>query len=273
MLGPAALIALFVLIPSISIAQDTSPFVVKQGQVLQVRLLQQISSGSETAGEAVKMESASDLVIDGRVIVRKGAPLTAAIVSAKKKTKLTPGGRVSLHITDVEMVDGERLALDTTQGESGGGPNAKVYKGLVIASIALLSPAGTATALLWRGQEIVLPEGTLLEARVAKEAPFDPEKFEPAALVNVDGPSADPASTAEAEKNVTLQIETNVGDGSVWLGSEFVGESPMKLSVKPGIYTVKVVRAGYKPWQQKVVIHGDPLTLRVTMDKKKVGGT
>jgi len=70
-------------------------------------------------------------------------------------------------MTDVEMADGERLALDTTQANSGGGPNGKVYKGLVIASIVLLSPAGTATALLLHGQEVVLPEGTELEARVA----------------------------------------------------------------------------------------------------------
>ena len=139
----------------------------------------------------------------------------------------------------------------------------------MIASILLLSPAGTATSLLWRGQEILLPEGTLLEARVAQDTTLDSRKFESAALANGDsGSSGEPASTGEAEKNVTLQIETNAGDGSVWLGSEFVGESPMKLSVKPGMYVVNVVRDGYKSWQQKVILHGDPLTLRVTMDKK-----
>jgi hypothetical protein len=185
----------------------------------------------------------------------------------KKKTKLTPGGRMSLNITDVQMADGARLDLDTTQADSGGGPNDKVYKGLVIASLAVYAPV--ATGLLWRGQEILLPEGTLLEARVAQDTTFDSQKFKPAVLVSGgDGPSAEPTSTTEVEKNVTLQIETNAGDGSVWLDSEFVGESPMKLSVKPGIYTVRVIRDGYKSWQQRVVIHGGPLTLRVTMDKK-----
>src|ERR1700743_2676059 len=100
-LRPLALLALFVWTPPILTAQNSLPLVVKQGQVLQVRLKQQVSSTSETAGGVVKMESLSDLVIGGRVIVKKGAPLTATIVSTTKKTKLTPGGRLSLHIADV----------------------------------------------------------------------------------------------------------------------------------------------------------------------------
>ena len=166
-LGRWVLRVLLVLTSPMLIAQEGPPLVVKQGELLEVRLQQQISSGTGTEGEAVKMEALADLVVDGRIVVRKGAPLTATIVAAKKKAKMGPGGRLSLHMTDVEMADGERLALDTTQANSGGGPNGKVYKGLVIASIVLLSPAGTATALLLHGQEVVLPEGTELEARVA----------------------------------------------------------------------------------------------------------
>src|SRR5271170_4289730 len=178
-----------------------------------------------------------------------------------------PGGRLSLHMTDVEMADGERLALDTTQANSGGGPNGKVYKGLVIASIVLLSPAGTATALLLHGQEVVLPEGTELEARVATATTLDQQKFETAPLADGAGVSTKLASEAESEQTPMLQIETNAGDGSVWVDGEFRGESPTKLSVKPGVRTVKVVRDGYKVWKQKVVIHGDPLTLRVELEK------
>ena len=81
------------------------------------------------------------------------------------------------------------------------------------------------------------------------------------------GVSTKLASEAESEQTPMLQIETNAGDGSVWVDGEFRGESPTKLSVKPGVRTVKVVRDGYKVWKQKIVIHGDPLTLRVELEK------
>jgi hypothetical protein len=266
MLGSWAPGVSLVLVGPMLMAQLSAPLVVPQGEVVSVRLLQQISSGTGVAGDTVKMQAFADLIVDGRVVVYKGAPVTATVAVAKKKAKRGSGARVSIHITDVEMADGERLALNTTEASSGGGPNEKVYAGLVVASILLLSPAGTVTALLLHGQEVVLPVGTELEARAAEATTLDPVKFELAE--GVSGDSAHRGSE-KAEQTVTLGVETNAGDGSMWVDGQFRGETPTKIDLKRGLHTVKVIRSGFKTWQEKVVVEGDSLMLTLALQKKK----
>lgn len=260
------LIVWLVLVSSTLTAQEASKIVVKQGTMLHVRLQEQVSSDTAASGEAVRMEALADLVVDGRTIVRKGSPL-AATMSVTRKTRMTPGGRLRLHIVGVEMADGEQLPLDTTETASGGGPGGKVYKGLVIASIATLSTAGATTALLWRGHDVVLPEGTEFGVQVSAERTFDQQNFELAQVADEPKPSIQSAAS-QLEQDPTLNIETNAGEASVRVGAKFRGEAPTKLRVKRGLYKVTVVRDGYRRWQRRVVIEGDPLTLLVPLQKK-----
>ncbi len=212
------------------------------------------------------MEELADLVVGGRVVVRKGAPFTASLTVAKKKAKRGTGGRLALHLADVEMADGEHLALDTTQAESGGGPGPKAYKTLVFASVILLSPAGVTTALLLHGQEVVLPEGTEIAARVGSATTLDQRKFNLAP----EGKPPTPSSQPSGQKNqlVTLHVETSPDDARLWVDGKRQGESSTTLSIARGLHKVKVNRDGFKPWQQKVVIEGNPLTLTVALEKK-----
>jgi hypothetical protein len=247
-------------------AQETTPLVVPQGTLLQARLQQQISSRTAVAGEPVKMEALSDLVCGGRIVVRKGAPLTATLTVATKKAKRGPGGRLTLHIADVKMADGEHLALDTTQAESGGGPGPKAYKTLVFASVILLSPAGVTTALLLHGQEVVLPEGTEIAARVGATATLDQAKFDLAPVA--EQPATTSQSFGQKSQLVTLQLETSPADAQLWLDGKRQDEPSTKIFIRRGLHKVKVRRDGFKTWQQRVVIEGDPLTLTVALEKK-----
>lgn len=229
---------------------------------MRVRLLQQVASdGGAAQGDAVKMEALDNVVVDGYVVVRKGAPLTATILVEKKKGKLAPGGQISIGMKDVEMADGERLALYSLESRGGGGPGKKVYAGLVIASLALLSPAGLAAAGMLRGDEIVLPEGTEVWAYAAGDTPLDRAKFAPADGVEETAAAKQPAGSAH------LQINTSVEDGSVSVDGTFRGEAPLALEIKRGVHRVEVRRDGYKTWKQRVVVDGDAVKLTVTLAK------
>ena len=248
------------------VAQQASPLVVPQGELLRTRLQQQISSSAAVAGESVKMEALADLLVEGRVVVRKGAPLTATILVATRKAKRGPGGRLTLHIADVEMVDGERLALDTTQAESGGGPGAKAYRTLVFVSIIALSPAGVATALLLHGQEVVLPEGTEIDTRVSHATTLDAQKF--AQTLVADQAVSFTPPLRQKDELATLLVQTSPEDARLWVDGKSQGNSSAKLLIKRGLHKIRVRRDGFKLWEQRVVIAGDSLTLRVTLNKQ-----
>jgi hypothetical protein len=240
--------------------QVAAPLLVQHGTVVPVRLLEQVSSSEGKAGSAVRMEAAADVVVDGVVIVRRGAPLTATLTAVQKKGKTVPDGKVSLRMTDVEMADGGRLRLDGTRDARGGHVNSKVYKGLVIASLALLSPAGAVTSLVIRGEEIVLPEGTELEASVTADTTLDRAKF---SAVAAKDDAAAPAAAGG------MRVETSVGDGSVFVDGRFAGEAPVTVDVLRGVHKVEVDRDGYRKWEQKVVVEGGSLRLVVKMEEKK----
>jgi hypothetical protein len=261
--GLWALGVVCVLFGGIGWGQAAVPLVIQHGTAVPVKLLEQVSSSEGKAGSVVRMEAAADVVVDGMVVVRRGAPLTATLTAVQKKAKTVPDGRVSLHMSDVEMANGARLAVDGTRSARGGHVNSKVYKGLVIASLVALSTAGAVTALLIRGEEIVLPEGIELEASVVADTTLDRAKF-----------MAEPKGNAAAVPvpAAGMRIETSAGDGSVFVDGKFAGEAPFTADIRPGVRKIEVDRDGYKRWEQKVVVEGAPLKLVVKMEKKKVKG-
>ncbi len=233
--------------------------VVHQGEVLNVKLLEQVSSKDAKTGSPVKMEALTDLVVGGRVVVRRGAPLTARLAVVEKKAKSIGSGRISLQIEAVEMANGEPLGLDGTRTAAGGMVGKKLYRGMMIASIVTLSTAGAVATMLSRGDEIVLPEGTALEATVTMDTTLDPEEF----------PVADSGVTAISTSPIAkVRFETSTEDGSVSVDDEFVGEAPVSVDLKRGVHTVRVNRDGYKRWLQRVVIDGDEVKLVVRLEKK-----
>ena len=239
--------------------QGGGSLLVPHGTAVPVRLLEQISSHEGKAGSAVRMEAAADVVVDGMVVVRRGAALTATLTAVERKAKTVPDGKVTLKMTDVEMADGERLGLDGTRNAQGGHVNRKVYKGLVIASLVALSTAGVVTAMLIRGEEIVLPEGTELEALVAADTTLERAKF---SEVKAGGDTV-PAVAAG------MRIETSAGDGSVFVDGRFVGEAPVTVAIERRVHKIEVDRDGFKKWEEKVVVEGASLKLVVKLEGKK----
>jgi hypothetical protein len=261
-------------------AQQPAPLVVVHGTPVQLVLRQQVSSVDGTAGAPVAMQALDDLVVDGRLIVRKGAPVTASLLKVEKKSLMTAGGRVYLDMEDVATADGGLLALNTVEQKGAHVPNHTVYKTLVIASMIALSPAGAVTSMALRGQEIVLPEGTEMQAWVQADTPLDAAQFPtatppaaplPANSLSRTVPSGIPAAFAPTQPPAVakLALTTNAGDGSVFVDGEFRGEAPLTLDLRRGLRSIFVRRDGYKLWKEKVVVEGDQLQLLVSMTAKR----
>jgi hypothetical protein len=240
--------------------------VVKKGTVVPVRLLQQMSSATDVEGESVAMEVAADVVVDGRLVVRKGTALTAGVTGAHKKAGVGTGGRLTTRISSVSMADGEALPLATTTQDSGGGPGKKTFRTMAIASAILISPAGTAATLLWHGHEVVLPKGTEFLAEVGEDTTVERGKF--AEATAAEASAATSALTPKRDAVLSMRVETNAGDGSLSAGGKFLGEVPTTVDLKRGIVTLTVDRKGYESWKEKVVVDGTGLVLMVEMKKK-----
>jgi hypothetical protein len=110
------------------------------GTQVRLRLMREISSETAKPGGAIELEVASDVVLDGQVVIKKATPALGKIVSVTKQL-LTRGGKLQLAVDSVRAADGASLAVKGDKIVDGG-------RGLV------------------RGNEAIVPAGTVLVATV-----------------------------------------------------------------------------------------------------------
>jgi hypothetical protein len=136
---------------------------------------------------------------------------------------------------------------------------------LVFASIILISPAGITAALLLHGHEVVLPEGTEIAARVGATTTLDSSSFDRA---EGEGQARSTQPAVQSGQKVTLGVNMAPTDAMLWIDGKRQIESSTKLSIARGLHKVKAAKRGFKTWQQRVVIAGDPLTLTIALEPK-----
>lgn len=80
------------------------------------------------------------------------------------------------------------------------------------------------------------------------------------------GPSDDDSTTARC----TLEVTSEPTGADVELDGKFVGNTPAKLRLKPGNYTIAVKKSGYVRWERKVSALADnTLAIRAELEKSQ----
>jgi hypothetical protein len=102
-----------------------------------------VSSSSAKAGDPLKVAAAEDLVINGRVVIAKGAPAMGHIIMAKKKGLASYDGALEVTVDSVRAVDGQNVAVGGHLEVGGGvvrfgrkGRDAQLEKGQIITAVA-----------------------------------------------------------------------------------------------------------------------------------------
>jgi hypothetical protein len=154
---------------------------IPSGTRVTVRMGQEISSGSATAGEKFDATLTRDLVVNGRTIARAGAPVRGKVTYAKSSGRLHAPGELTLRLTSVE-VNGKMVPVSTSayhaKGKShtksnvtkvGGGAAAGALigalagggKGAAIGTV-VGAGAGTGVAAATGKEEAVVPSETAI---------------------------------------------------------------------------------------------------------------
>lgn len=119
------------------------PAKIAPGTSIRVAVDEAVSSSSAKAGDPLKVVAAEDLVINGHVVIAKGAPATGRIIMAKKKGRASYDGALEVTVDSVRAVDGQNVALDghlTVGGEAvrfaHAGQDVQLEKGRTIGAVA-----------------------------------------------------------------------------------------------------------------------------------------
>lgn len=163
---------------------------VPAGTVMEVELLEGLSSQTSEAGDIVRARIASDVATDGAVGIPAGSEILGVVTEAVPLGKVGGRARLGLKFTDLVLPNGRTVPIDATlvqQGTSetrkdaatiGGAAAGGAILGRVLSKKdrsrgavigAIIGAAAGAVIASRNGEELVIPEGTRLALKLDDE--------------------------------------------------------------------------------------------------------
>lgn len=133
----------------------------KAGTLVVLETSNALSSKDAQAGQSVSLRVKYDVMVNGKAVIKAGAPGSAQVVSAEQRKGLGKEGSLSIKPTVVQAVDGQMIPLTGT----GVGQSGQDTKGGTIALAVVVSPL----FLLKKGKDATIPAGYEMQANVASE--------------------------------------------------------------------------------------------------------
>jgi hypothetical protein len=76
-----------------------------------LKLGRELSSETAKVGEEVNFEVAEPVIVNGRIVIDKGAPAAGTVTEAEPKGRMGKAGKLNVSVSSVQLADGEKLAL------------------------------------------------------------------------------------------------------------------------------------------------------------------
>ena len=137
---------------------------IPDGTRIPVRVMQQLSSASVKSNDQVTFSVVEDVVVDGDVVIKQGTPVRGVIVDAAEKRRMGRAGRLSYAVNETKAVDRTVIRLRAVQ--AGKGDSNVTSTAVTTTAVAVFVPVAAPLFLLRKGGDIVVPEGTRVDAFV-----------------------------------------------------------------------------------------------------------
>jgi hypothetical protein len=203
----------------------------------------------------VPFEVVDEVLVDGIVVLPKGAQALATITEANAKKSMGRAGKLNVNIDSARLADGEKVQLRASQENKGGG-HVGAMTGAIVATSIVFFPAAP-LFLFIHGKDITIPKGTEITAFVAGDMKLEMTKFAPAPSVGTVVASAAAASG--------LTIDASAPNCDIEVDGSFVGSTPSTLNLAPGKHEIVVKKTGYKDWTRTMNVGSGAIRVSAEM--------
>jgi len=137
------------------------------GTVVELETAYNINSQLTRTGDAVTFRVVNPVIVDGQVVVEKGATATALVTKAERGGHWGRAGRIAWTMKEVTAADGSRIPLQFSGRTVGDSKGAKVATQMIVMGSLLWFAAPVALFHGFkRGENAVVPEGKRFDAAV-----------------------------------------------------------------------------------------------------------
>lgn len=161
--------------------RETTRIEIPAGTRISVVTARPVSSATLTNGSPINFLVSRPVVVNGLLVIKRGALARARVVKAKHAGSWGRAGAIDFAMEDVEAVDGTRVPAKLADGVKGANRSAAVTVAAIITG-AIVLPYTPPAALIWglkKGNEAVLDQSTKFTAIVRnghEVAGLQPEK-------------------------------------------------------------------------------------------------
>ncbi|MBK9215653.1 MAG: hypothetical protein IPM59_08625 [Chloracidobacterium sp.] len=134
--------------------------VVPDGTEISAVTTETISSKTAHEDDAITFKVDEDVIINGAIVIAKGAILKGVVTNAKKSGFFGKGGQLNIRVESTVTVDGQKLKVRASKGKEG---NDKT--GTTVALVILFGPLG----FLKKGKNAEIKEGTKIKVFTDEE--------------------------------------------------------------------------------------------------------
>jgi hypothetical protein len=162
----AALAALLLALPAAAQEPGFSPaqpeirtLVLRAGTLVPMATVERLSSKRAHQGQRVALEVTEDVLVDGRIVIRRGARAVGEVARVVEKGVLGKSGKLRIRAMFIDL-GGSRIRLDGEahdRGRSGAAP--------VVGAAVLIGVSGAFIS----GTSAVLPPGSPIDGRVFQD--------------------------------------------------------------------------------------------------------
>jgi len=238
------------------------PNTLLDGTAVKLRLAENLSSEKNKTGDQVPFEVVDEVVVDGVVVVPKGAQAIATVTNASPKKSMGRGGKLDVNVDSMRLVDGEKVQLRAVQENKGGG-HVGAMTGAMVATSIVFFPAAP-LFLFIHGKPVEIPKGTVVTAFVEGDMHLDMAKMAPAGTVVAPVGVVAAAVVTEA----SVAVDSSVAGADIEVDGNFVGSTPSTVSVLPGQHTFVVKKKGYADWSRSMMVSGNAAHLSAELEAK-----
>lgn len=234
---------------------------------VRLKLMQNLSSGTNKVNDKVDFEVIEAVKIGDTVVIAQGAPAIATVTKATSKKSFGRAGKLDVNIDYVRLVNNEKVNLRAIKAGSGGSRTG-VMTGAVVATAIVFFPAAPLFFFV-KGKNIEIPKGTEITAYVAADtivnfsqpAATAPPVIEPT-------PTTVPAPTTTTAASATVVIKSDPVGAEITVGDKFMGTTQSTLKLAPGEHTISISKSGYKEWKRTITLNpGSEITLDASLEK------
>lgn len=263
--------------PSRSAIIVSGPLTLLDGTPIKLKLNRTLSSANAHTDDQIDFEVLEEVLVQGVVVVPKGAVAIGTITEAEAKRRMARGGKLDLNIDYVRLGDTEKAALRGVKEGKGGGHTGGMVTGIVATSLVVWPAAPL--FLLMHGKDVNIPEGTEITAYINGDMHLEPIKF--GAKLGTDqtlqqptqqsAVAALPASSPTPDLPLAAVAFRASPDGAeILVDGKYVGDTPSTVNLPPGEHTVAIKKTGYADWQRTLTVSpGGSLTINATLEREQ----